>query len=60
MLLVSTVGCSDTSQLTEPFPFEPAAVRSANPKDFIVYTQNVYLGGIRVRLFHSTSVTLAR
>ena len=45
MLLVSAAGCSDTSQLTEPFPFEPALARGANPKDFTVYTQNVYLGG---------------
>ena len=44
-ILVAAAGCSDTSQPTEPFPFEPAQVRSANPDVFTVYTQNVYLGG---------------
>ena len=48
LLLVAVAGCSDETQPIEPL--EPALARGAdaratNPKDFTVYTQNVYLGG---------------
>jgi hypothetical protein len=48
LLLVAAGGCSDETQPIEPFESALTNVeneRATNPRDFTVYTQNVYLGG---------------
>ena len=49
-LVVTVVGCSDTSQPADPFSSdavssEPVLSHTMNPQVLSVYTQNVYLGG---------------